>query len=509
MRNGRWAKLSLLAAPLLIGFGAGCGDFWQAPASVSGSSSFALSNSGAINVSAGASSGNTSTITVTPSNSFSGSVTLTCAVTTSLSNPTSPATCSLDPTSISISGTTAGTSTLTATTTSTTTAGAYEITVSGVSGSVTETTDVCVVVGSSSSSCSSANGNSGFFYVLNQTTNQVVALSLSSGQLNTIGAATLATADPLAIAVAPNGQFLYVSTVDGIYLYTIASTGALTLGNGGAVITPDPASAMQVDTTDSWLVEAVSGSTALNSINVISTGTDAGTLASAGEKEQQFALPAATVTQVAISPNDTSACGNCYVFVAMGTSGTEAIHFNPGSANPFGTAGTIKVVNSAGGDNAVAVDPTNRLLYVGESDALPSATQTGGVRAFTVGGSSLPELTGSPFSAGGTGPTSILPTADGNYVYVANQSVSGSSTGNIAAFSVTITSLTSVGTVAAGPSGRIGLAEDSTGSYVLAVDFSGNPDLEAYTMSAGALTSVLTAATGTDPVGAIAIAATP
>lgn len=509
MRHANWAKLLLLASPLLIGFAAGCGDFWQAPSNTSGTSSFALSNSGAISVSAGATSGNTSTITVTPSNSFTGSVALTCAVTTSLSNPTSPATCSLSPASVSISGTTAGTSTLTATTTSTTNAGAYEITVSGVSGSVTETTNVCVVVGSASSSCSSANGNSGFFYVLNQTTNQVVALSLASGQLNTIGASTLPTADPRAIAVAPNGQFLYVSTVDGIYLYTIGSTGALTLGNGGAVITSDPASAMQVDTTNSWLVEAVSGSTALNAINVISTGTDAGMLANAGEKEQQAPLSASTVTQLAISPNDTSSCGNCYVFVGMGSGGTEAIHFNPGSVNPFGTAGTIKVVNSAGGDNAVAVDPTNRLLYLGESDALPSATQTGGLRVFTIGSGSLPELAGSPYPAGGTGPSSILPTADGNFVYVANQSVSGSSNGNIAGYSVTTTSLTSIGTVAAGPSGQIGLAEDSTGSYVLAIDFSGDPDLDAYTISAGALTSVLTAATGTDPVGAIAIAAAP
>jgi hypothetical protein len=74
---------------------------------------------------------------------------------------------------------------------------------------------------------------------------------------------------------------------------------------------------------------------------------------------------------------------------------------------------------------------------------------------------------------------------------------------------VTTSSLTSIGTVAAGPTGQIGLAEDSTDSYVLAVDFSGDPDLEAYTMSAGVLTSVLTGATGTDPVGAIAIAAVP
>lgn len=33
MKHGKWAKLLLVAAPLLVGFGAGCGDFWQAPPS--------------------------------------------------------------------------------------------------------------------------------------------------------------------------------------------------------------------------------------------------------------------------------------------------------------------------------------------------------------------------------------------------------------------------------------------------------------------------------------------
>jgi len=191
----------------------------------------------------------------------------------------------------------------------------------------------------------------------------------------------------------------------------------------------------------------------------------------------------------------------------MGPGGTEIVLFNPGNANPFGSAGHINLVNSAGGTNAVAVDPTNRLLYVGESDALPSATQSGGLRTFAIGANGVTEISGSPYTSGGTGPSSILPTANGSYVYVANQSVSGSSTDNIAGFSVSATSLTSIGSTAAGPTGRIGMAQDSTGNFLLAVDFAGNPDLEAYTMSSGALTSLLTSTTGTDPVGAVAVAA--
>jgi 6-phosphogluconolactonase len=504
MKIGKWARLMLGAAALAL---AGCGNFWQNPYTSSSSGDFSLSNSGNITVSPGASTGNTSTISVTPASSFTGTVTLTCAV-TGPTNATSPATCNLSPASVSITDTNPQTATLTAATTSTTTAGAYQITVTGVSGSTSETTSVCAEVTTSSGTCSAATGTSGNFYVLNQTTHQAAAFNISSGTLNAIGALTLpGSQPPLAIAVAPNGQFLYVSTITGIYLYTIdSSSGALTLGNGGVAVSTDPATTMQVDATNSWLVDAISGTTNLFAVAIDST---TGELATAGETEQTLSggLPASTPTQLAISPNDSS-CTNCYVFVGLGAGGTEVIGFNPSSANPFGNTGHFNVLNS-GGDNAVAVDPGNLLLYVGESDALPSASQSGGVRVFTIGTGGVTEVSGSPYTTGGTGPSAILPTSDGNYVYVANRSVSGSSTGNISSYSVATTGLSFIATAAAGPTGVLSLAEDSTGGYLLATDSAGNPDLEAYTISSGTLTSVLSVATGTDPVSAIAIAAAP
>jgi hypothetical protein len=263
---------------------------------------------------------------------------------------------------------------------------------------------------------------------------------------------------------------------------------------------------MQVDSTNSWLVEAVSGAFQLNAIN-INSGT--GELATAGETEQVFNLPASTPTQLAISPNDSSSCTDCYVFVAMGSAGTELVHFNPAATNPFGSFGTQGLAHSGGGANVVAVDPSNRFLYVGETNALPSQTQPAGLRVFSIAANGITEISGSPYPVGGTGPSAILPTADSNYVFVANQSVAGSADGNIAGFSVSSTGLASNGTTAAGPSGHLGLAEDSTGSFVLAVDIAGNPDLQVYTLSSSTLTSTLTVATGSDPVGAIAIAAAP
>ncbi len=396
MTSGRWARLLFLVVPLLMIFGTGCGDFWQAP-------------------------------------------------------------------STTTTGTT-GTTTL----------------------------------------------SSGVFYVLNQETAQVVAFSINSGTLTTIGTYTLPSPEPLAMAISPNGNFLYVSTLGGgIYLYAVSSTGALTLGNDSVAISLDPATTMQVDATNSWLVDAVSG---VGQLNAIALNTTTGGLASAAEREQVFALPASTVEQLAISPNDSTTCADCYVFVAMGTGGTEEIHFNPGNADPFGGAGNTPVLNSGGSANAVAVDPTNRLFYVGESDALPSASNSGGLRALVIGASTITENSGSPYTSGGTGPSEIL--AQSGYVYVSNKS--GTADGNIASYTLTASGTTTApvytftdnGTISTGVD-PLGLAVDSKGNFLLAVNAGGSPDLDGYTMDAGILTTVLSSTTGTDPVQAIAIVATP
>jgi hypothetical protein len=89
--------------------------------------------------------------------------------------------------------------------------------------------------------------------------------------------------------------------------------------------------------------------------------------------------------------------------------------------------------------------------------------------------------------------------------------------GDVAWFPISVSGTTY--TIAAGSSAAsgiqpIGLAEDNEDNFVLAVSTggstsSGDPDLEAYTMSSGALTAAISSKTGTDPVGAVAIAAAP
>jgi 6-phosphogluconolactonase (cycloisomerase 2 family) len=346
--------------------------------------------------------------------------------------------------------------------------------------------------------------SSGVFYVLNVETSQIVAYDIVSGTLTKLG--TYATpAVPLALAVSPNGGFLYLSTANGIYMYTVASGGTLTIGNNSGVISSDQAQTMRVDSTNSWLIEAASGSTSLCAIPI---SASTGLLTS--KTEQCSTLPSTSVQQLAIAPN------NNYVFVALGTGGTAVVPFTAGNTSPFGTVGNIGVKGSGGAALSVAVDPSSRLFYIGETVAT-SGSETGGVRAFTF--ASLPsvaELSGSPYTSKGLAPYSILPISTGDYIYVANRQTSSSSSGVIAGFSFTSSSsaysLTALSSTVTAGTHPVGLAEDSSKQFVLAVSVDGSPDLEAYffdTTTSGQLDATITSATGTDPVQASAVVALP
>jgi hypothetical protein len=357
---------------------------------------------------------------------------------------------------------------------------------------------------------------SGTFYVINQKTSQLAGFSFASGASSPtpVSGSPYAVSAPLAMAIAPSGSYLYVSTAAGITYYVINSDGSLSAGT--QAVSGDQATAMQVDPTGSWLIYCISGNSGLYAVP-LDTGTGA---ASGSVVTAPIQLPGTTPKAIAISPTGST---NPYVFVAVGTSGFAAVGFSSGSSNPFASQRSYAVRNSFGADNTVAVDPQNRLVYVGETTAA-SGSQSGGVRVFTIGSSFATEITTGtsdssgtayPYSTGGTGPSSIVATA--NYVYVANSAVSGSSNGNITGFSlatsVAATSFTLklINTISSGPL-TYGIAEDSTDAYLLAVNFGGSPDLSTFTFdttTAGKLDAGPTAALGTDPTGSFAIVAAP
>jgi hypothetical protein len=255
------------------------------------------------------------------------------------------------------------------------------------------------------------------------------------------------------------------------------------------------------------LLDAVSG---LGAVNAIPLDPTSGLVLS-GATEQSVTLPSTAVRRVTITQ---AGSPNPYVFVAMGNGGTAVVPFTAANTDPFGAVSVIKPINTTtGGSIAVAVDLSRQLLYVGETVAV-SGSNPGGLRVFTIGANStMTEIAGSPYPSGGVGPAAILPTS--NYIYVANSSVTGSNNGNIQGFAVTTTgtvySLTSVSTISAGLT-TTAMDEENTGTYLLAVNSGGTPDLNVFTFdttTAGKLVSYTTASTGSDPVQPVAVVAVP
>lgn len=367
---------------------------------------------------------------------------------------------------------------------------------------------------SDSGSTTTTTLTSGVFYVLNTATAQIVAYYVNAGTLTKIATYSTPTA-PTALTVAPSNKFLYLATVGGIYVYSIASTGEL---NSGTSISTDQAYTLQVDSTNQWLLEAIPGVAVSSSGSLcaipLSTSTglnSTSTGLNSSPTEQCLTLPGSSTSQLAISQKSS---GTNYVFVAMGSAGTEVIPFTAASSTPFGSGINIGVARTSGSAKSVAIDPSNRLFYIGETVAT-SGSNSGGLRAFLF--NSLPstaELSGSPYASGGLAPYSILPENSGDFVYVANRQTASGTTGVIKGFTISSSSstytLTALGDTFSAGTHTVALAEDSTHKFIFAVNIDGGYDLTGYVFdstNAGDLDTVVQASTGTDPVSAGAIAA--
>jgi hypothetical protein len=399
---------------------------------------------------------------------------------------------------------------------STTTAGTYSAVVTGTSGDQTATTTVCVAVGVSTSNCASSSSSANF-YILNDPTSgspTITGESIISGVPTPIsGSPWAAPTGPAAMAMAPNGNFLLVSGASGVFSYPISSGVLQTAVTASA---DQLAAKIAIDQTDSWLVEAIpltgNAGVQLNAHPISSTnGADA--TSSRPVATASFSASGASVNQVIISPD------NKYVFVALGSGGTLVVPFSSTAPFPSGinnSSYAIGVLNQGGSALSVAVDPSSspRLLYIGEVLGNSSGT-SGGVTALNYSSLStkdnLTQASGSPIASGGLAPNFILPEAAGNYIYVAN-GAGASSAGNVSGFAISASgstyTITTGSTTAAGVQ-PLGLAEDSTGTFVFAVGSLGNPYFDAYTFDATTTGKLDSEVTSTTSTGSIAIVAAP
>ena len=341
-------------------------------------------------------------------------------------------------------------------------------------------------------SCNNIPTSANYIYVANQATDAIAGFSLTTGKLAALsGSPYTLGVPPSAMATTPSGSLLYVAASTGsVAVYTIASTGVLTLGNNGAAVaqTFSP-TYMAVDTTGSWLF-LVSNT----SPQILEYQINPSTGVLTAPTPPTYTLTGGNPTQIYVTPN------NQYVYIGLGTGGVDVFTLNS-STGALSNRQHLNSLNpSLNADNAIGSDANSKFLFVGETGT------GGGIRVFTIGnGGGLTEIKGSPFSSG-LGPSAIAMDPTNAFVYVASKTA-----GTIAGYTLgstgTLTQL-SASPFAAGTS-PIALSLDATRQYLAVASNGGSPDLQIYSFDAatpGTLDAASNASTGTDPTVPIALA---
>ncbi|MGC1870667.1 MAG: beta-propeller fold lactonase family protein [Acidobacteriaceae bacterium] len=340
--------------------------------------------------------------------------------------------------------------------------------------------------------CGGGTGTySSYAYVANATTGTLTGFPVPTATFTTLtGTSYTLGTTPTALAATPSGAFLYVATLAGsIFVYTIGTNGALTIGNGGSpVVQALYPTWMTIDPSGNWLF-VVSKSSPQLLIFQINTSTGVITQSSQGT----VALSSGNPTQVYVTPN------NQYVYIGLGPGGTDGFTFNSSTGAVSGKV-HLAPLNGAS-DNSFAADNDSAYLFVGEAGT--------GIRSLAIGtGGGLTEVTGSPF-ASQLGPQSIVVDPTNAYVYVANRTanvITGYTLGTDGTLKPLSTSPFSTGST---PNA---MSLDSTGTYLFVVNSGGSPDMQVFSFDAttgGKLDSVTSVATGTDPTGAVALSIVP
>lgn len=345
--------------------------------------------------------------------------------------------------------------------------------------------------------CGGGGGNSGdYIYVANSSTNvsSVAGFSIANSALNNLNNSPFAIGvPPNALAVTPSNAFLYVGSVTGggIYAYTINADGTLSVANDGSpVVTGVSPMAIKVDPSGKFLLAADLTPAAY----VFSIDASTGLLTTQGNA---VPLDTGTVSNLYITPNGQ------FVFVSLGTGGVDILTFNSSSGVLSKLNQRLSPKASSNGDLGLSSDPNSKFLFVTE-------TGINSVRVLninTTGNATLTELATSPVKTG-LGPSQVLVTKDGSYVYVANRT-DGTISGFTLAANGALTAIS--GSPYATGSAPVDLVEDQSHAYIGVACAGGNPDMQVFTIDTttpGKLDAFASKTTGTDPTLASAIVGT-
>jgi 6-phosphogluconolactonase (cycloisomerase 2 family) len=292
-----------------------------------------------------------------------------------------------------------------------------------------------------------AVSSNGFFaYVTNGRTSTVAAFRVSTeGALLSVPTTPSnpnpapVEAAPGALAIAPNTKHVYVgnSGTDKVTAFTIEASGALTLipqtagtTNPVSVNGADPA-AIAITQNGQFLYVANSGSNDITAFSIGATGL-LSLIAPSGANTNPIKTSVTAPKGMAISPNGSflyvanSSTHNVTVF-QIGTNGLlTLVPPAGGTTNPIPTGGTTP--------NSIMISLDGRFLY--------SANGGGTISAFTIGSDGLLGLVSTsagnlnPISAGANAtPVALTMSPDGRFLYVAtNVTTLG---GRVSVFTIT------------------------------------------------------------------------
>ena len=342
-----------------------------------------------------------------------------------------------------------------------------------------------------------------YVYIVNQTTNTLSEFSVGSSALTAISgspislASVLASASASSVAVTRPNTYVYVGGQGGIGCFSIGSTGALTAVTTGNLSSTGDFVSLDTSPDGKWLA----GLDSVNrSINIYSINTATGALTLNGTAT---AFPVVMAGNPSVAQAVRFAPTGKFLGVALGTSGDVVYPFTTstgtlgsGQALQFAATGT----NSS--DNALTFDATGAFLYVAR---LVSGVGNSRVASYSVTSTGATTLVQAAVS--GDAPFSVMIDNSGTYLYTANRG-----SGNVSGYSISggvLSALT--GSPYTSGLSATALAEDNLHKYVISAASNGSNDYTMYSfdaLSAGKLNAVAVGASGSDPAGSWAIAAT-
>jgi 6-phosphogluconolactonase (cycloisomerase 2 family) len=280
---------------------------------------------------------------------------------------------------------------------------------------------VVVILAGLSLSCGSSSSNQGTVpshnaYVTLPATGQVLLLHIngSTGAI-TAGPPTPAVQNisPTGLALLPSKKFLYVanSRADTISIFNVATDGTLTLSG-----TPTPAGsgpwAAVIDPSGKYLL--VTNNYSSDNVSVFSIDPGSGALT---EVPGSPFFANSNPTEILITPS-----GKFVYVTNPGIGMVTAFSFSNGVLTPV-PGSPFSSLPGGGGASGLAVDATERFLYVANPGAInpyPYQSTTGNISGFNIDSvtGALSPILGSPFiSAEGTGPTALTVDPNGRFVY--------------------------------------------------------------------------------------------